>query len=96
MKGQIKDEVKKARSERLLTLNEEHSHIFRQQFLGETVEVLIESSKHGRWEGLTDNYLRVELENLPGAETHNWQNTLVKAHLSHLVDDGICGIVVDT
>ena len=95
MKGQIKDEVKKARSERLLALNEEHSRLFRQQFLGETAEVLIESYKHGRWEGLTDNYLRVELENLPGAETHNWQNTLVKAGLSHLVDDGICGIVVD-
>ena len=95
MKGQIKDEVKKARSERLLALNEEHSHLFRQQFLGEPVEVLIESYKHGRWEGLTDNYLRVELENLPGAETHNWQNTLVKAHLSHLVDDGICGIVIE-
>ena len=95
MKGQIKDEVKKARSERLLALNEEHSRLFRQQFLGETAEVLIESYKHGRWEGLTDNYLRVELENLPGAETHNWQNTLVKTGLSHLVDDGICGIVVD-
>ena len=95
MKGQIKDEVKKARSERLLALNEEHSRLFRQQFLGETVEVLIESSKHGRWEGLTDNYLRVEVENLPGAETRNWQNTLVKARLSHLVDDGICGMVVE-
>ena len=96
MKGQIKDEVKKARSERLLALNEEHSRLFRQQFLGETAEVLIESYKHGRWEGLTDNYLRVELENLPGAETHNWQNTLVKARLSHLVEDGICGIVVNS
>src|SRR5438105_6575410 len=95
MKGQIKDEAKKARSERLLALNEEHSRLFRQQFLGETVEVLIESYKRGRWEGLTDNYLRVELENLPGAETHNWQNTLVKAGLSNLVEDGICGMVVD-
>ena len=40
MKGQIKDEVKKARSERLLALNEEHSRLFRQQFLGDTVQVL--------------------------------------------------------
>src|SRR6266480_1335798 len=96
MKGQIKDEVKKSRSERLLALNEEHSRLFSQQFLGETVEVLIESYKHGRWEGLTDNYLRVELENLPGAETHNWQNTLLKAGLSHLVDDGVLGVMVET
>ncbi|MFL5659640.1 MAG: tRNA (N(6)-L-threonylcarbamoyladenosine(37)-C(2))-methylthiotransferase MtaB [Ktedonobacteraceae bacterium] len=95
MKGQIKDEVKKTRSEQLLALNDEHSRLFRQQFLGDTVQVLIESYKHGRWEGLTDNYLRVELEHLPAAETRNWQNTLLKARLSYLVDDGIVGIVVD-
>jgi threonylcarbamoyladenosine tRNA methylthiotransferase MtaB len=95
MKGQIKDEVKKARSEQLLALNDEHSRLFRQQFLGDTVQVLIESYKHGRWEGLTDNYLRVELEHLPAVETRNWQNTLVKARLSYLVDDGIVGIVLE-
>jgi threonylcarbamoyladenosine tRNA methylthiotransferase MtaB len=92
MRGQIKDEVKKARSERLLALNEQDMQRFRQQFLGETVEVLIEGRKHGRWEGLTDNYLRVELEGLPDAD-HDWQNTLVKARLVRLVDDGVLGIV---
>src|SRR5947199_7956535 len=38
MRGQIKDEVKKARSERLLALNDERSRLFRQQFLGSTVQ----------------------------------------------------------
>ncbi|HLQ30627.1 MAG TPA: tRNA (N(6)-L-threonylcarbamoyladenosine(37)-C(2))-methylthiotransferase MtaB [Ktedonobacteraceae bacterium] len=95
MKGQIKDEVKKARSERLLKLNEEHSRLFRQQFLGQSVQLLIEDYKHGRWEGLTDNYLRVELEDLPGAETRNWQNTMANARLSHLVEDGICGTFIE-
>ncbi|HEY6542080.1 MAG TPA: tRNA (N(6)-L-threonylcarbamoyladenosine(37)-C(2))-methylthiotransferase MtaB, partial [Ktedonobacteraceae bacterium] len=42
MKGQVKDEVKKARSERLLTLNEQDMRHFREQFAGETLEVLIE------------------------------------------------------
>src|SRR5881396_408713 len=77
MKGQIKDEVKKARSERLLALNDEHSRLFRQQFLGTTTQVLIEAKKHGYWEGLTDNYLRVELLDLPESETSDWRNTLV-------------------
>ena len=95
MKGQIKDEVKKARSARLLTLNDEHSRLFRQQFSGVTTQVLIEDYKHAHWEGLTDNYLRVEVDGLPEAETRNWQNTLVRVRLSHLVDDGIAGIVVD-
>lgn len=94
MRGQIRDEVKKARSERLLVLNDEHARHFRQQFLGETVQVLIEARKHEHWEGLTDNYLRVELEDLPGEESHNWQHTLVTARLTHLVDDGISGVFV--
>jgi threonylcarbamoyladenosine tRNA methylthiotransferase MtaB len=91
MRGQIKDEVKKARSQRLLDLNNEHSRLFRQQFLGETVEVLIEQYKHGHWEGLTDNYLRVELEDLTD-ETQDWQHRLIKAQLTYLVEDGIRGI----
>ena len=95
MKGQIKDEVKKARSELLLALNDEHSRLFRQQFLGTTVQVLIEAKKHGHWEGLTDNYLRVELLDLPEFETRDWRNTLVSAHLSHLLDDGIAGYCVE-
>ncbi len=90
MRVQIKDEVKKARSQRLLDLNDEHSRLFRQQFLGETVEVLIEQYKHGYWEGLTDNYLRVELENLTDP-AQDWQHRLVKAQLNSLVDDGIRG-----
>lgn len=93
MKEQIKDEVKKSRSERLLRLNDEHSRLFRQQFLGQTVQVLIEDYKHDHWEGLTDNYLRVELEGLPASETRHWSNTLVSARLTYLIDDGISGIV---
>ncbi len=95
MKGQIRDEVKKIRSERLLRLNDEHSRLFRQQFLSETGQVLLEAQKHGYWEGLTDNYLRVEVDGLPNADTHNWQNTLVTARLLHLVDDGIHGIFIE-
>src|SRR6266853_828283 len=95
MKGQIKEEIKKARSERLLQLNEQDGRRFRRQFLGETVQVLIESYKHGRWEGLTDNYLRVELDGLPDHPQRDWQNTLVKAHLEQLVDEGVLGVAVE-
>jgi threonylcarbamoyladenosine tRNA methylthiotransferase MtaB len=95
MKGQIKDEIKKARSERLLTLNEADARRFRQQFLGTTVEVLIEGHKHGRWEGLTDNYLRVELAEMPEQSTDDWQNRLVTARLERLVDDGILATLVE-
>jgi threonylcarbamoyladenosine tRNA methylthiotransferase MtaB len=90
MRNQIKEEVKKARSERLLALNEELSQRFRERFLGKTVEVLIEQSHHGIWEGLTDNYIRVEVHDLPN-RPQGWQHELVRARLSHLVDDGVYG-----
>lgn len=93
MKGQVREEVKKARSERLLALNEEHSRVFRNAFLGQTVEVLVEHPRQQQWEGLTDNYLRVELHNLPERAT-SWQHELVRAHLTHLVDDGLYGVYV--
>lgn len=92
MRNQIKEEVKKARSQRLLDLNNEHSQQFRQRFIGETVQVLVEQFKHGYWEGLTDNYVRVEIHDLP---ERDWQHTLVKAHLTQLVDDGVCGAYVE-
>jgi threonylcarbamoyladenosine tRNA methylthiotransferase MtaB len=94
MRGQIKDDVKKARSQRLLDLNEEHSRHFRQQFIGETVQVLVEQYKHDCWEGLTDNYLRVEVHGLPES-TRNWQHTLVRAKLTQLADDGVSALYVE-
>jgi threonylcarbamoyladenosine tRNA methylthiotransferase MtaB len=57
--------------------------------------VLIESYKHGRWEGLTDNYLRVEVDGLPDHAHRDWQNTLVNARLAQLVDDGVLGVVLE-
>ena len=90
MREQIKDEVKKARSQRLLDLNEEHSRLFRNHFLGETVPVFIDKKNHDCWEGLTDNYIRVELHDLPA--DHDWQHTLVHARLASLVSDGVYGI----
>jgi threonylcarbamoyladenosine tRNA methylthiotransferase MtaB len=93
MQGQVKEEIKKARSERLLALNDLDVRRFRQQFLGETVQVLIESFKHGRWEGLTDNYLRVEVDGPTDHANQDLQNTLIKARLVQLVDDGVLGVV---
>jgi threonylcarbamoyladenosine tRNA methylthiotransferase MtaB len=91
MRGQIKEDVKKARSQRLLDLNEAHSCLFREQFLGQTITVLIEQQKHDQWEGLTDNYLRVELHHLPHNKLQDWQHQLVQVQITDLVEDGVRG-----
>lgn len=93
MRGQIKDVDKKARSQRLLELNDEHSRLFREQALNQTMPVLIEQFKHGKWEGLTDNYIRVEVNDLP-ENPAGWQHTVVQARLNHLIDDGVHGTYV--
>jgi threonylcarbamoyladenosine tRNA methylthiotransferase MtaB len=95
MASQVKEEVKKARSERMLALAAELSRQFRQRFLGQTVQVLLEQRKQGYWEGLTDTYVRVEVERLPEAETRNWQNTFVTVRLEQLSEDGVRGIFVE-
>lgn len=93
MKGQIKDDLKKARSERLLALNEVHACAFRQRFLGSELDVLIEGRKRGRWEGLSDNYLRVEIEESSLPQQEDWQNRLVRVRLNSLSEDGILGVL---
>jgi threonylcarbamoyladenosine tRNA methylthiotransferase MtaB len=55
---------------------------------------LIEQYKHGRWEGLTDNYLRVELYDLPD-NGQDWQHRIIKVQLQDLVEDGIIGRYLD-
>lgn len=93
MRGQIKDEVKKARSQRLLDLHDLQSHDFRTHFLGQTIPVLIEQFKQGKWEGLTDNYIRVEVNDLP-ENSNGWQHTVINARLDHLAGDGVHGTYI--
>lgn len=58
--NQVKEKVKKERSQRMLVLAEQSRQKFRQQFLGRTMAVLWErESEQGVWSGLTANYLRV-------------------------------------
>jgi threonylcarbamoyladenosine tRNA methylthiotransferase MtaB len=95
MKGQIPDQVKKARSERLLALNAAHGRAFREQFIGREFEVLWEESHAPTgWEGLTDNYLRVELDPASAAGVDDLRHTLSRVRLMRLAEDGLVGILL--
>jgi len=58
----VRNEVKKQRSDRMLTLADECIKHFGQQFLGRIMLVLFEQKENGLWSGLTDNYIRVNVE----------------------------------
>ncbi|RAP38887.1 tRNA (N(6)-L-threonylcarbamoyladenosine(37)-C(2))-methylthiotransferase MtaB [Candidatus Marinamargulisbacteria bacterium SCGC AAA071-K20] len=49
------------RSKVLRELSKKKKGDYLQQFIGKTVSVLFEQDKHGYWNGLTDNFLRVKL-----------------------------------
>ncbi len=93
MKQQVSDPIKKARSERLLALNAAHGRAFREQFIGRVVEVLWEEPRPSGWEGLTDNYLRVELDPSCAASAGNLRNTLSRVRLTALTEDGLVGVL---
>ena len=62
MPDQVRDKVKKERTQRMLELAQRSRHSFCQQFLGQTMYVLWEketSLGSSIYSGLTDNYIRV-------------------------------------
>ncbi|HZT08446.1 MAG TPA: tRNA (N(6)-L-threonylcarbamoyladenosine(37)-C(2))-methylthiotransferase MtaB [Chloroflexota bacterium] len=74
MRDQVGMDVRKARSEELRAVSANNAERFRRRFLGTARRVLVEeeltvdaacSNGRRRWSGLTDNYLRVEIES-PG------------------------------
>ncbi|MEM9293797.1 MAG: tRNA (N(6)-L-threonylcarbamoyladenosine(37)-C(2))-methylthiotransferase MtaB [Acidobacteriota bacterium] len=84
------------RMERMLTAAEASEQAFLQRHLGTTVDVLWERRRGGRWQGMTDNYLRV----LTSAERGDGQrsyraprtNQLTRTRLTDLDEDGLWGI----
>ncbi|MBZ4653875.1 MAG: modification enzyme MiaB family [Peptococcaceae bacterium] len=59
--GQVPPPVKEERSRKLILLAEELAENYSRKFLGNTLDVLVETYlSHGYWEGHTPNYLKVQ------------------------------------
>lgn len=90
MPGQVAEDAKKARVRRLIELGDELAAAYRRRFLGREALVLWERrGRDGRWEGLTDTYLRVRAPS--DAEL---ANRLTRVRLVALSEDGLEGEVV--
>jgi len=80
----VSPEVKHERSERMIRLSDEKTHAFYQQYIGETMPVLIEHSKSGNlMHGFTPNYIKVEV-----ACDNRFDNTVVPVRLGDFTEDG--------
>jgi threonylcarbamoyladenosine tRNA methylthiotransferase MtaB len=89
--GQIKDTVIKQRCKRLKDVDKEKRMIFYRNFIGKKVQVLIESNMNrgtGLFQGRTDNYIPVLIDNYGGPT-----NTLHPVILKKITEDGVIGSV---
>ncbi|MHC4644560.1 MAG: tRNA (N(6)-L-threonylcarbamoyladenosine(37)-C(2))-methylthiotransferase MtaB [Planctomycetota bacterium] len=89
MQGVVNNGVMKERSRILHDLDEELRWEFRQQFMGETTEILVEEGA-GESCGRSERYFPVFLEN-PGSRPR--KNELVKVKLVGNMDGGAIGII---
>lgn len=94
MPQQVLAGVKRERTQRMLALGRELSDAFQRRFVGREMGVLWETGRPGgngyrRWEGLTDNYIRVFAESPLSLE-----NRLTPARLTGRFETGIRGEVI--
>ncbi len=83
------------RCQRLLALSDEKTNAFYQNYIGDTMEVLLEKPKPGaKMHGFTSNYIRIEIEE----GNDKLDNELVVVKLGDFNDDhtALKGIIVHT
>ena len=86
--NQVLPEIKKERVHRVQELEKKLSEAYRRRFLGKSVRVLPEEEKHGCFEGLSDEYIRVYLKG-EGIE----RGKIYSVKINSLTEDGLSGIV---
>jgi threonylcarbamoyladenosine tRNA methylthiotransferase MtaB len=89
MPDQVSPQVKKERGERMRAIADQSAAAFRRRFLGSIMDVLWENRKASRWNGLTDNYIRVWT-----TAPQNLANRITPARLVELSEQGIRGVLV--
>lgn len=62
MENQVESSVKEERSKELIALSEKNQKFYHEQYVGESVEVLLEEKEEGFWKGHTANYLLVKVK----------------------------------
>ncbi len=86
MPEQVKDKIKKQRSQKLLALAGESAQNFSRRFIDKTMPVLWEKQSDGLWSGLTDNYIKVYTKS-----SEDLTNKLLPTKLVEVRGDGVWG-----
>ncbi len=93
---QVPHAEKKDRMRRMRSLAAASEHRFWRRHLGETLEVVWEERKNGRWNGLTDNYIRVFVDHkawsAPLRGDGDLAGTRGRVTLSAIADGGVLAV----
>jgi threonylcarbamoyladenosine tRNA methylthiotransferase MtaB len=90
MLGHVRPEVKKDRASRLRELSEEKSQVFRRRFIGQELEVILESSLESspeNWRGFSENYIPVMVRDIKDGGVK-----LVKCRVEEVEDRIVVGL----
>jgi len=74
------------RSKTLLKLSTYKRNLFHQSLLGTTQKILFEKKKNGFWNGLTDNYVRVQIKS-----QRNLSNKICPVTIQHTTQEKVFG-----
>jgi threonylcarbamoyladenosine tRNA methylthiotransferase MtaB len=85
---QVSPAEKRARAAQLRAVAAQSARQWREQFVGQTLQVLWESQQNGLWRGLTDNYIRVTVQS-----QESLARTITPVHLDGLTADGLHGVL---
>ncbi len=88
---QVPAAEKKARVAQMRALARETDRAFRRAHLGESLDVVWEERKNGRWSGLSDNYIRVFADS-----DRDLAGKIGRARLRALVDGGVEGVLLSS
>jgi threonylcarbamoyladenosine tRNA methylthiotransferase MtaB len=89
MSPKVDHQEKKKRYNEIFEMGRRKKRTFYQQFLNHSLDVLFEEQKHGRWTGLTGNYIRVTVQS-----EENLQNRLTTVKLVDIEDDCMTGELI--
>ena len=87
MPGQLSNAEKERRARLLIAVGDEMARLYREQWVNEVAEVLLEEPVNGHWTGYTPEYIAVTLpEGYPG-----YQGEFVRVRLTGLNENGMDG-----
>ena len=93
MPNQVPDQIKTARSNELLAMEQEQSAAFRRRYIGREAEILVEEKKviGGReyWIGHTEDYVKVAVPVESETAAHLESNALVTVKVEQFLNDEV-------